>query len=162
LHVSVLLQMHRWRPNVVRTKKYARDVLVLYRGICHGCKEVFLFQFYVLLRQMCATISTNDLLELFVWGGHGAPLYTLLIIPEMWRQLVKYKEPFCLVLNRTKTHSPIDVTRRELLIRCIASRAKSCKTCPYYPRASLTQQTLIYVKLMCILFIRSWQLNAVE
>jgi len=29
-------------------------------------------------------------------------LYTLLIIPEMWRQLVKYKEGFCLVLNRNK------------------------------------------------------------
>jgi len=29
-------------------------------------------------------------------------LYTLLIISEMWRQLVKYKEAFCLILNRNK------------------------------------------------------------
>jgi len=29
-------------------------------------------------------------------------IYTLLIIPEMWRQLVKYKEAICLVLNRNK------------------------------------------------------------
>jgi len=29
-------------------------------------------------------------------------IYALLIIPEMWRQLVKYKEAFCLVLNRNK------------------------------------------------------------
>jgi len=33
---------------------------------------------------------------------HIIPLYTLLIIPEMWRQLVKYKEAYCLVLNRNK------------------------------------------------------------
>jgi len=29
-------------------------------------------------------------------------VYTFLIIPELWRQWVKYKEAFCLVLNRNK------------------------------------------------------------
>jgi len=29
-------------------------------------------------------------------------MYVFLIIPEMWRQLVKYKEAFCLGLNRNK------------------------------------------------------------
>jgi len=44
-------------------------------------------------------INLKFLLLNIVWN----PLvYTLSMIPEIWHQLVKYKEAFCLVLNRNK------------------------------------------------------------